>query len=39
MSEVLRDAVSLEKWFENTREKGGQILVERDGKLREIVRH
>jgi Ribbon-helix-helix protein, copG family len=38
MSEVLRDAIALEKWFAQTTKEGGRILVERpDGKVREIV--
>ena len=37
MSEILRDAISLEKWFEDTRDEGGRILVERDGEAREII--
>jgi metal-responsive CopG/Arc/MetJ family transcriptional regulator len=37
MSEVLRDAISLEKWFEDTREEGGRVLVERDGEAREVI--
>jgi len=37
MSEVLRDAISLEKWFEETRREGGRVLVERDGEAREII--
>ena len=35
---VIRDALALEKWFHETQEEGGRILVERDGKAREIVR-
>jgi predicted CopG family antitoxin len=39
ISEVLRDAIALEKWFEDTKEEGGRVLVERDnGQMREIVR-
>lgn len=36
-TEVLRDAVSLERWFQEARNEGGKILVERDGEIREIV--
>lgn len=36
-AEVLRDAVSLEKWFDEARQEGGRILVERDGEVREII--
>lgn len=39
ISDVLRDAVALEKWYEDTKREGGRVLVERDdGQLREIVR-
>lgn len=37
ISEIIRDALALELWFEETREEGGRILVERNGKAREIV--
>jgi len=37
LSEVIRDALALELWFEETRDKGGRVLVERNGKAREIV--
>ena len=38
MSEVLRDAIGLEKWFTDTTNEGGRILVERpDGKIREVI--
>jgi predicted metal-dependent RNase len=39
MSETLRDALALEKWFNDTRAKGGRILVEQGstGTAREIV--
>ena len=39
MSETLRDALALEKWFHDTRSKGGRILVEHgsSGEAREIV--
>jgi predicted DNA-binding protein len=38
MADVVRDAVALEKWVEETTEKGGRLLVEdRDGKIREVV--
>lgn len=37
MSDVLRDAIALKVWFENTRQEGGRVLVERDGKLRELL--
>jgi len=35
-ADVLREAIALEKWFtEATRE--GRVLVERDGKTREVI--
>jgi ribbon-helix-helix CopG family protein len=38
MSDVLRDAIALKSWFEQTRAEGGHVLVERpDGKIREII--
>jgi hypothetical protein len=38
LSETLRDAIALFKWFEDTRQQGAKILVEYpDGKIREIV--
>ena len=39
MSETLRDALALEKWFYETRSKGGRVLVEQGGSgtAREIV--
>jgi len=37
LSEVIRDALALEHWFDETRENGDRVLVERKGKVREIV--
>lgn len=37
MSEILRDAISLEKWFDDTYREGGRFLVEQDGETKEIV--
>jgi len=38
MSETLRDALALEKWFQDTRDEGGHVLVERGSTgTREIV--
>jgi len=37
LSEVIRDALALELWFEETRDEGGRVLVERNGKAREII--
>ena len=36
-AQVIRDALALEAWLQETREEGGHILVERDGKVREVV--
>ena len=33
--EVIRDAIAREKWFDDTRQQGGQILVEKSGQIRE----
>lgn len=38
MSEVLRDAIALEQWFEDTKGDGAKVLVENKGKVQEIVR-
>jgi len=37
MSEILRDSIALERWFDETKREGSRVLVERDGKVREIV--
>jgi hypothetical protein len=37
LSRILRDALALEKYVEDTRREGGRILVERDGIIRELV--
>jgi hypothetical protein len=38
MSEVLRDAIALERWFDETRREGNKVLVEQpDGRIREVV--
>ena len=38
LSEALRDAIALSKWFKDTQDQGANILVERDGQLREVVK-
>lgn len=38
VSDVLRDAIALERWFEETRGEGGRVLVERDGQVRELLK-
>ena len=37
MSEVLRDAIGLEDWFDETWRSGGRVLVERNGTVHEIL--
>ncbi len=37
LSDVLRDAVSLEKYVDDTTREGGRLLVERDGETRELL--
>lgn len=37
LSDVLRDAVSLEKYVDDTKREGGRLLVERDGVTRELL--
>lgn len=38
MSEILRDAIALERWFDETRREGSKVLVEQsDGRIREVV--
>ena len=37
IGEVLRDAIALEKWFADVRQQGGSILVEQNGKVREVL--
>ena len=36
-AEVLRDAIALAKYFQETREKGEHILIERGGRTSELV--
>lgn len=38
MTEVLRDAITLERWVQQIRDEGGRLLVEqRDGSRREVI--
>jgi Ribbon-helix-helix protein, copG family len=37
LSEVLRDAIALEKWFQDTNDEGGKVLVEQEGRAREVI--
>jgi predicted DNA-binding protein len=36
-AEVLRDAIALERWFDEVRREGNRVLIERDGEVREII--
>jgi hypothetical protein len=38
MSEVLRDAIQMESWLANAEDEGWHILLERKGRVRELVR-
>lgn len=37
ISDVLRDALGLEKWFQDVIDGGGRVLVERNGQAREVI--
>lgn len=37
ISEVLRDSFALLMWFDREQRSGSRILVERDGRVREVV--
>ncbi len=37
LSEVLRDAIALETWFDDAKSEGSHILIERDGKIHEVI--
>jgi hypothetical protein len=37
VSDLLRDAIALERWFDETKRDGGRVLVERDGHVREVI--
>ncbi|MCU1349662.1 MAG: hypothetical protein JWO56_2692 [Acidobacteria bacterium] len=37
VSDILRDSIALERWFDETHREGNRVLVERDGKVREII--
>ena len=39
LSDVLRDAIAFEKWYQDTVDQGGHVLVERgSGRPQELVR-
>lgn len=37
VAETIRDALALEKMFQDTQREGGRILLERDGSVQELV--
>ncbi len=39
VSDVVREAIAFEKWYQDTVDNGGHVLVERDdGRVQEVVR-
>ncbi len=38
MADALRDAIALSKWCQDVQSRGGKILVEQDGKVREVLK-
>lgn len=37
VTDVIREAINLEKWLEDTLRSGARVLTERDGLCREVV--
>jgi hypothetical protein len=37
VSDLMRDAIALERWFDEANREGSRVLVERDGKVREVI--
>lgn len=37
VSDLVREAINLEKWMDNMQREGSRLLVERDGQFRELV--
>ena len=37
MAEILRDAIALEKWLQEVRDRGGKLLIHENGETRELV--
>jgi hypothetical protein len=37
-ADVIRRAISLERYLARVKEEGGRLLVERDGEIKEVVR-
>jgi len=38
MADALRDSIALMKWFRGVQAQGGKILVEHNGKIREVLK-
>jgi Ribbon-helix-helix protein, copG family len=38
MADAIRDAIALAKWFQEIQAKGGKILVEWNGEIREVLK-
>jgi len=38
IADALRDAIALSKWFKDVRESGAEVLIERNRKLRRVVK-
>lgn len=38
MSDILREAIQLEKWISDCQEQGWHVLLEKDGRVRELIR-
>jgi hypothetical protein len=37
LAEVIREALSTYRWLLEVRSQGGHVLIERDGKVREVI--
>ncbi|MEA2583030.1 MAG: hypothetical protein QOF33_1115 [Thermomicrobiales bacterium] len=37
ISETVREAIALKRWYERTKQEGWRVLLERDGRVREVV--
>lgn len=37
MSDVIKDAITLEKWISDARKDGYRVLLEKDGKVKELM--
>lgn len=38
VGEVLREAIALARWYQQVRQSSGRVLVDRGGKIKELVR-